>query len=115
MDDVYWSKDAMPSPELMSRVFARDSSSAKRKAPNSIARLFPKEVGNIIADRMTRYRDSGYQDSSALFTAEDVGEIKYFADITKTDTNSEKVTPETLVKQTDKSKKAFDGDNPCIS
>lgn len=115
MDDVYWSKDAMPSPELMSRIFARDSSSAKRKASNSIARLFPKEVGNIIAGRMTRYRDSGYQDSSALFTAEDIGEIKYFADITKTDTNSEKVTPETLVKQTDKSKKAFDGDNPCIS
>lgn len=115
MDDVYWSKDAMPSPELMSRVFTRDSSNAKRKAPNSIARLFPKEVGNIIVGRMIRYRDSGYQDSSALFTAEDVGEIKYFADITKTDTNSEKVTPETLVKQTDKSKKAFDGNNPCIS
>ena len=107
-------------PNLTSLIYKRGQYALGRKAPKSIGQMFPKEVGNIIADRMNRYKESNGQDSSALFTADDVDEIKYFSDMLNSDRahsnlSADTVSPEKLSSQTEKAKKAFDGDNDCIS
>lgn len=107
-------------PNLTSLIYKRGQYALGRKAPKSIAQMFPKEVGNIITDRMNRYKESNGQDSSALFTADDVDEIKYFSDMLNSDRahnnlSADAVSPEKLSSQTEKAKKAFDGDNDCIS
>lgn len=107
-------------PNLTSLIYKRGQYTLGRKAPKSIAQMFPKEVGNIITDRMNRYKESNGQDSSALFTADDVDEIKYFSDMLNSDRahnnlSADTVSPEKLSSQTEKAKKAFDGDNDCIS
>lgn len=107
-------------PNLTSLIYKRGQYTLGRKASNSIAQMFPKEVGDIIADRMNRYKESNGQDSSALFTADDVDEIKYFSDMLNSDRahnnlSADAVSPEKLSSQTEKAKKAFDGDNNCIS
>ena len=107
-------------PNLTSLIYKRGQYALGRKAPKSIAQMFPKEVGDIIADRMNRYKESNGQDSSALFTADDVDEIKYFSDMLNSDRahnnlSADAVSPEKLSSQTEKAKKAFDGDNDCIS
>lgn len=107
-------------PNLTSLIYKRGQYALGRKAPKSIAQMFPKEVGNIITDRMNRYKESNGQDSSALFTADDVDEIKYFSDMLNSDRahnnlSADTVSPEKLSSQTEKAKKAFDGDNDCIS
>lgn len=107
-------------PNLTSLIYKRGQYALGRKAPKSIGQMFPKEVGNIITDRMNRYKESNGQDSSALFTADDVDEIKYFSDMLNSDRahsnlSADAVSPEKLSSQTEKAKKAFDGDNNCIS
>ena len=107
-------------PNLTSLIYKRGQYALGRKAPKSIGQMFPKEVGNIITDRMNRYKESNGQDSSALFTADDVDEIKYFSDMLNNDRahsnlSADAVSPEKLSSQTEKAKKAFDGDNDCIS
>ena len=107
-------------PNLTSLIYKRGQYALGRKAPKSIGQMFPKEVGNIITDRMNRYKESNGQDSSALFTADDVDEIKYFSDMLNSDKahnnlSADAVSPEKLSSQTEKAKKAFDGDNDCIS
>lgn len=107
-------------PNLTSLIYKRGQYTLGRKASKSIAQMFPKEVGDIIADRMNRYKESNGQDSSALFTADDVDEIKYFSDMLNSDRahnnlSADAVSPEKLSSQTEKAKKAFDGDNDCIS
>lgn len=107
-------------PNLTSLIYKRGQYALGRKAPKSIEQMFPKEVGNIITDRMNRYKESNGQDSSALFTADDVDEIKYFSDMLNSDRahsnlSADAVSPEKLSSQTEKAKKAFDGDNDCIS
>lgn len=107
-------------PNLTSLIYKRGQYALGRKAPKSIGQMFPKEVGNIITDRMNRYKESNGQDSSALFTADDVDEIKYFSDMLNSDRahsnlSADTVSPEELSSQTEKAKKAFDGDNDCIS
>nr|DAM10827.1 MAG TPA: protein of unknown function (DUF4585) [Caudoviricetes sp.] len=107
-------------PNLTSLIHKRGQYALGRKAPKSIGQMFPKEVGNIITDRMNRYKESNGQDSSALFTADDVDEIKYFSDMLNSDRahsnlSADAVSPEKLSSQTEKAKKAFDGDNDCIS
>ena len=107
-------------PNLTSLIYKRGQYALGRKAPKSIAQMFPKEVGNIITDRMNRYKESNGQDSSALFTADDVDEIKYFSDMLNSDRahsnlSADAVSPEKLSSQAEKAKKAFDGDNDCIS
>ena len=107
-------------PNLTSLIYKRGQYTLGRKIPKSIAQMFPKEVGDIIADRMNRYKESNGQDSSALFTADDVDEIKYFSDMLNSDRahnnlSADAVSPEKLSSQTEKAKKAFDGDNDCIS
>ena len=107
-------------PNLTSLIYKRGQYAPGRKAPKSIGQMFPKEVGNIITDRMNRYKESNGQDSSALFTADDVDEIKYFSDMLNSDRahsnlSADTVSPEKLSSQTEKAKKAFDGDNDCIS
>ena len=107
-------------PNLTSLIYKRGQYALGRKIPKSIAQMFPKEVGDIIADRMNRYKESNGQDSSALFTADDVDEIKYFSDMLNSDRahnnlSADAVSPEKLSSQTEKAKKAFDGDNDCIS
>ena len=107
-------------PNLTSLIYKRGQYALGRKAPKSIAQMFPKEVGDIITDRMNRYKESNGQDSSALFTADDVDEIKYFSDMLNSDRahsnlSADAVSPEKLSSQTEKAKKAFDGDNDCIS
>ena len=107
-------------PNLTSLIYKRGQYALGRKAPKSIGQMFPKEVGNIITDRMNRYKESNGQDSSALFTADDVDEIKYFSDVLNSDKahnnlSADAVSPEKLSSQTEKAKKAFDGDNDCIS
>lgn len=107
-------------PNLTSLIYKRGQYALGRKAPKSIGQMFPKEVGNIITDRMNRYKESNGQDSSALFTADDVDEIKYFSDMLNSDRahsnlSADAVSPEKLSSQTEKAKKAFDGDNDCIS
>lgn len=107
-------------PNLTSLIYKRGQYALGRKAPKSIGQMFPKEVGNIITDRMNRYKESNGQDSSALFTADDVDEIKYFSDMLNSDRahsnlSADTVSPEKLSSQTEKAKKAFDGDNGCIS
>ena len=109
-----------PAPNLTSLIYKRGRYALGRKAPKSIGQMFPKEVGNIITDRMNRYKESNGQDSSALFTADDVDEIKYFSDMLNSDRahsnlSADAVSPEKLSSQTEKAKKAFDGDNDCIS
>lgn len=111
---------AKSAPNLRSLIYIRGRYALGRKAPKSIGQMFPKEVGNIITDRMNRYKESNGQDSSALFTADDVNEIKYFSDILNSDRahsnlSADAVSPEKLSSQTEKAKKAFDGDNDCIS
>lgn len=105
---------------LRSLIYIRGRYALGRKAPKSIGQMFPREVGNIITDRMNRYKKSNGQDSSALFTADDVDEIKYFSDMLNSDRahsnlSADAVSPEKLSSQTEKAKKAFDGDNDCIS
>ena len=107
-------------PNLTSLIYKRGQYALGRKAPKSIGQMFPKEVGNIITDRMNRYKESNGQDSSALFTADDVDEIKYFSDMLNSDRahsnlSADAVSPEKLSSQTEKAKKAFNGDNDCIS
>ena len=107
-------------PNLTSLIYKRGQYALGRKAPKSIGQMFPKEVGSIITDRMNRYKESNGQDSSALFTADDVDEIKYFSDMLNSDRahnnlSADAVSPEKLSSQTEKAKKAFDGDNDCIS
>lgn len=107
-------------PNLTSLIYKRGQYALGRKAPKNIGQMFPKEVGNIITDRMNRYKESNGQDSSALFTADDVDEIKYFSDMLNSDRahsnlSADAVSPEKLSSQTEKAKKAFDGDNDCIS
>ena len=107
-------------PNLTSLIYKRGQYALGRKAPKSIGQMFPREVGNIITDRMNRYKESNGQDSSALFTADDVDEIKYFSDMLNSDRahnnlSADAVSPEKLSSQTEKAKKAFDGDNDCIS
>lgn len=107
-------------PNLTSLIYKRGQYALGRKAPKSIGQMFPKEVGNIITDRMNRYKESNGQDSSALFTADDVDEIRYFSDMLNSDKahsnlSADAVSPEKLSSQTEKAKKAFDGDNDCIS
>lgn len=107
-------------PNLTSLIYKRGQYALGRKAPKSIGQMFPKEVSNIITDRMNRYKESNGQDSSALFTADDVDEIKYFSDMLNSDRvhnnlSADAVSPEKLSSQTEKAKKAFDGDNDCIS
>lgn len=107
-------------PNLTSLIYERGQYALGRKAPKSIRQMFPKEVGSIITDRMNRYKESNGQDSSALFTADDVDEIKYFSDMLNSDKahnnlSADAVSPEKLSSQTEKAKKAFDGDNDCIS
>lgn len=107
-------------PNLTPLIYKRGQYALGRKAPKSIGQMFPKEVGNIITDRMNRYKESNGQDSSALFTADDVDEIKYFSDMLNSDRahsnlSADAVSPEKLSSQTEKAKKAFDGDNDCIS
>ena len=107
-------------PNLTSLIYKRGQYALGRKAPKSIGQMFPKEVGNIITDRMNRYKESNGQDSGALFTADDVDEIKYFSDMLNSDRahsnlSADAVSPEKLSSQTEKAKKAFDGDNDCIS
>ena len=107
-------------PNLTSLIYKRGQYALGRKAPKSIGQMFPKEVGNIITDRMNRYKESNGQDSSALFTADDVDEIRYFSDMLNSDRahnnlSADAVSPEKLSSQTEKAKKAFDGDNDCIS
>jgi len=111
---------AKSAPNLTSLIYKRGQYALGRKASKSIAQMFPKEVGNIITDRMNRYKESNGQDSSALFTADDVDEIKYFSDMLNSDRahnnlSADAVSPEKLSSQTEKAKKAFDGDNDCIS
>ena len=111
---------AKSAPNLTSLIYKRGQYALGRKIPKSIAQMFPKEVGNIITDRMNRYKESNGQDSSALFTADDVDEIKYFSDMLNSDRahnnlSADAVSPEKLSSQTEKAKKAFDGDNDCIS
>ena len=111
---------AKSAPNLRSLIYVRGRYALGRKIPKSISRMFPKEVGNIITDRMNRYKESNGQDSSALFTADDVDEIKYFSDMLNSDRahsnlSADAVSPEKLSSQTEKAKKAFDGDNDCIS
>lgn len=118
-DDVALST-AKSAPNLRSLIYIRGRYALGRKAPKSIGQMFPKEVGNIITDRMNRYKESNGQDSSALFTADDVDEIKYFSDMLNSDRahsnlSADAVSPEKLSSQTEKAKKAFDGDNDCIS
>lgn len=107
-------------PNLTSLIYKRGQYTLGRKASKSIAQMFPKEVGDIIADRMNRYKESNGQDTSALFTAEDVDNIKYFSDMVQGDAarnnkNADTMSPEKLTVQNDKTKEAFNGDNPCIS
>ena len=107
-------------PNLTSLIYKRGQYALGRKSPKIIAQMFPKEVGNIITDRMNRYKESNGQDSSALFTADDVDEIKYFSDMLNSDRahnnlSADAVSPEKLSSQIEKAKKAFDGDNDCIS
>ena len=107
-------------PNLTSLIYKRGQYALGRKAPKSIGQMFPKEVGSIITDRMNRYKESNGQDSSALFTADDVDEIKYFSDMLNSDRahnnlSADAVSPEKLSSQTEKAKKAFDGDKDCIS
>lgn len=111
---------AKSAPNLRSLIYVRGRYALGRKIPKSIAQMFPKEVGNIITDRMNRYKESNGQDSSALFTADDVDEIKYFSDMLNSDRahnnlSADTVSPEKIYSQTEKAKKAFDGDNDCIS
>jgi len=111
---------AKSAPNLTSLIYKRGQYALGRKIPKSIAQMFPKEVGDIIADRMNRYKESNGQDNSALFTADDVDEIKYFSDMLNSDRahnnlSADAVSPEKLSSQTEKAKKAFDGDNDCIS
>lgn len=111
---------AKSAPNLTSLIYKRGQYALGRKIPKSIGQMFPKEVGDIIADRMNRYKESNGQDSSALFTADDVDEIKYFSDMLNSDRahnnlSADAVSPEELSSQTEKAKKAFDGDNDCIS
>ena len=111
---------AKSAPNLRSLNYVRGRYALGRKIPKSISRMFPKEVGDIITDRMNRYKESNGQDSSALFTADDVDEIKYFSDMLNSDRvhsnlSADAVSPEKLSSQTEKAKKAFDGDNDCIS
>lgn len=111
---------AKSAPNLRSLIYIRGRYALGRKAPKSIGQMFPKEVGNIITDGINRYKESNGQDSSALFTADDVDEIKYFSDMLNSDRahsnlSADAVSPEKLSSQTEKAKKAFDGDNDCIS
>lgn len=107
-------------PNLTSLIYKRGQYALGRKAPKSIGQMFPKEVSNIITDRMNRYKESNGQDTSALFTAEDVDNIKYFSDMVQGDAarsnkNADTMSPEKMTVQNDKTKEAFNGDNPCIS
>lgn len=107
-------------PNLTSLIYERGQYALGRRAPKSIGQMFPKEVGDIITDRMNRYKESNGQDSSALFIADDVDEIRYFSDMLNSDRahsnlSADAVSPEKLSSQTEKAKKAFDGDNDCIS
>lgn len=107
-------------PNLTSLIYKRGQYTLGRKASKSIAQMFPKEVGAIIADRMNRYKESNGQDTSALFTAEDVDNIKYFSDMVQGDAalnnkSADTMSPEKMTVQNDKTKEAFNGDNPCIS
>ena len=107
-------------PNLTSLIYKRGQYALGRKAPKSIGQMFPKEVGNIITDRMNRYKESNGQDSSALFTADDVDNIKYFSDMVQGDAarnnkNADTMSPEKMTVQNDKTKEAFNGANPCIS
>ena len=107
-------------PNLTSLIYKRGQYALGRKAPKNIGQMFPKEVGNIITDRMNRYKESNGQDSSALFTADDVDEIKYFSDMvqgdaTRNNKNADTMSPEKMTVQNDKTKEAFNGANPCIS
>lgn len=111
---------AKSAPNLRSLIYVRGRYALGRKIPKSIAQMFPKEVGSIITDRMNRYKESNGQDTSALFTAEDVDNIKYFSDMVQGDTarnnkNADTMSPEKMTVQNDKTKEAFNGDNPCIS
>ena len=107
-------------PNLTSLIYKRGQYTLGRKASKSIAQMFPKEVGDIIADKMNRYKESNGQDTSALFTAEDVDNIKYFSDMVQGDAalnnkSADTMSPEKMTVQNDKTKEAFNGDNPCIS
>lgn len=107
-------------PNLTSLIYKRGQYTLGRKASKSIAQMFPKEVGDIIADRMNRYKESNGQDTSALFIAEDVDNIKYFSDMVQGDAarnnkSADTMSPEKMTVQNDKTKEAFNGDNPCIS
>lgn len=107
-------------PNLTSLIYKRGQYTLGRKASKSITQMFPKEVGDIIADRMNRYKESNGQDTSALFTAEDVDNIKYFSDMVQGDAalnnkSADTMSPEKMTVQNDKTKEAFNGDNPCIS
>lgn len=71
-------------------------------------------------DRLIRILDSNGQDTNALFTAEDVDNIKYFSDMVQGDAarnnrNADTMSPEKMTVQNDKTKEAFNGANPCIS
>ena len=107
-------------PNLTSLIYKRGQYTLGRKTSKSIAQMFPKEVGDIITDRMNRYKESNGQDTSALFTAEDVDNIKYFSDMVQGDAalnnkSADTMSPEKMIVQNDKTKEAFNGDNPCIS
>jgi hypothetical protein len=89
-------------------------------AVKPLEKLFPREVSQIMEDRLIRILDSNGQDTNALFTAEDVDNIKYFSDMVQGDTarnnkNADTMSPEKMTVQNDKTKEAFNGDNPCIS
>ena len=89
-------------------------------AVKPLEKLFPREVSQIMEDRLIRILDSNGQDTNALFTAEDVDNIKYFSDMVQGDTarnnkNADTMSPEKMTVQNDKTKEAFNGDNSCIS
>lgn len=89
-------------------------------AVKPLEKLFPREVSQIMEDRLVRILDSNGQDTNALFTAEDVDNIKYFSDMVQGDAarnnkSADTMSPEKMTVQNDKTKEAFNGDNPCIS
>lgn len=89
-------------------------------AVKPLEKLFPREVSQIMEDRLIRILDSNGQDTNALFTAEDVDNIKYFSDMVQGDAarnnkSADTISPEKMTVQNDKTKEAFNGDNPCIS
>ena len=89
-------------------------------AVKPLEKLFPREVSQIMEDRLIRILDSNGQDTNALFTAEDVDNIKYFSDMVQGDAarnnkNADTMSPEKMTVQNDKTKEAFNGANPCIS